>query len=119
MNSRKQSAVSKILAYQILVSLFISAGFALYKGHDYAISSLLGGGAAFIPNLFFALILFKSSGRSARNVLNSLYIGELGKLLLTGLLFVIIFNTPNIEVLPLLVGYITALSVFWFALLMR
>ena len=118
-NSRKISAVSKILSYQLLIGLIISSGFVLFKGYSFAISSVLGNMAAFIPNLFFALVVSKSTGRSAKNVLNSFYIGEVGKLLLTGVLFMMIFKMPNIEILALLVGYITALSVFWFALLMR
>ena len=118
-NSRKISAVSKILAYQLLIGLIISTGFVLFKDYSFGISSVLGNMAAFIPNLFFALVVNRSAGRSAKNVLNSFYIGEVGKLLLTGVLFMIIFKIPNIEILALLVGYITALSVFWFALLMR
>jgi ATP synthase protein I len=46
-------------------------------------------------------------------------VGESGKLLLTAALFILIFKVPNVEILPLFVGYITALSVFWFALIMR
>jgi ATP synthase protein I len=118
-NSRKISAVSKILAYQLLIGLIISTGFVIFKDYSFGISSVLGNMAAFIPNLFFALVVNRSAGRSAKNVLNSFYIGEVGKLLLTGILFMIIFKIPNIEILALLVGYITALSVFWFALLMR
>ncbi len=119
MSSRKISAVSKILSYQVLINIMVSSGFALLEGYNFGLSSVLGGMAAFIPNLFFALMVNKSTGRSARSVLNSFYIGEAGKLLLTGVLFIIIFKMPNIEILALLVGYITALSVFWFALLIR
>ncbi len=119
MNSRKTSAVSKILRYQLLISVIISSGFAIFEGYNFGLSSALGGMAAFLPNLFFALIVNKPAGRPARKVLNSFYLGEAGKLLLTGVLFIIIFKMPNTEILALLVGYITALSVFWFALLMR
>ena len=119
MNSRKISAVSKILSYQLLIGLIISSGFLIFKGYNFGLSSVMGNMAAFIPNLFFALVVNRSAGRPAKNVLNSFYIGEAGKLLLTGVVFIIIFKMPNIEILALLVGYITALSVFWFALLLR
>jgi ATP synthase protein I len=117
--SRKYSTVSKILSYQILIILIISAGFALAEGLQQGLSSALGGVAAFFPNLYFALRIYKSSGMPARKIVNSFYAGESGKLLLTSALFIMIFKIPNIEILPLLVGYIAALSVFWFALLMR
>jgi len=117
--SRKFSTVSKILSYQLLIILIITAGLAVYGGMHFAVSSALGGVAAFIPNLYFALCIHKSSGQPARKVMNSFYAGESGKLILTAALFVMIFKVPNITILPLLVGYIAALSVFWFALLMR
>ncbi|RIZ68835.1 MAG: F0F1 ATP synthase assembly protein I [Methylococcales bacterium] len=117
--SRKFSTVSKILSYQLLIILIITAGLAVYGGMHYAMSSALGGVAAFVPNLYFALRIHKAAGLPARKVMNSFYAGESGKLILTAALFVIIFKVPNITILPLLIGYITALSVFWFALLMR
>ena len=117
--SRKYSTVSKILSYQLLIILIITAGLAGYGGMHYAISSALGGVAAFVPNLYFALRINKAAGLPARKVMNSFYVGESGKLILTAVLFVLIFKVPNITILPLLLGYIAALSVFWFALLMR
>ncbi len=117
--SRKISTVSKILSYQLLIILIITAGLAGCGGLDFAISSALGGVAAFVPNLYFALRIRKAVGLPARKVMNSFYAGESGKLLLTAALFMLIFKIPNITILPLLIGYISALSVFWFALLMR
>lgn len=97
----------------------MTAGFAILGGGQKVESSLWGGLAAFIPNLYFALRIRNSTGKGARKVVNSFYKAESGKLLLTAALFIIIFQIPNIEILPLLTVYVTALSVFWFALLMR
>ena len=119
MTGRKDSTVSKILGYQILIILIITAGFAIAKGEQQGLSSAFGGMAAFIPNLYFALRVYRSSGKPARKIVNSFYAGESGKLLLTAAIFIMIFKIPNIQILPLLVGYMAALSVFWFALLMR
>ena len=115
----KYATISKVLSYQLLIILIITAGFACAGGWHQGLSSALGGVAAFIPNLYFALRVYKSEGKPARKIMNAFYAGESGKLLLTAALFVLIFKVPNIEILPLLAGYITALSVFWFALLMR
>ncbi len=116
---RKRSTVSKIMSYQVLTIIIMTTGFALASGKSYALSAALGGTAAFIPNLYFALRIHKSAGQEARKIVNSFYAGESGKLLLTVMLFFMIFQLPNIEILPLLAVYIAALSVFWFALLMR
>ncbi|MDD5321671.1 MAG: ATP synthase subunit I [Methylococcales bacterium] len=119
MTDSKRPTVSKILGYQILIILLTTAGFAMAGGWQQGLSSALGGVAAFIPNLYFALRVHRTSGLEPRKIVNSFYAGESGKLLLTAALFMMIFQVPNIKILPLLTGYITALSVFWFALLMR
>ena len=119
MGSGKRSTVSKILSHQVLIIFLTSAGFSLGMGWPQGMSSALGGVAAFVPNLYFALRMVKASGQPARKIVNSFYVGESGKLLLTVALFILIFKVPNVEILPLFVGYITALSVFWFALIMR
>ena len=116
---RNNSTVSKIISYQIMIIMLLTAGFALMGGKSYALSAALGGVAAFSPNLYFALRVYKSAGQEARKIVKSFYAGESGKLLLTGALFLMIFQLPNIQILPLLAVYIAALSVFWFALLMR
>ncbi len=116
---KKLSPVSKILALQILVTLMISAGFALIQGKESTLSPLLGGLAAFLPNLYFAFRIARAKGLPAQKIVRSFYAGESGKLILTAMLFYVIFQIPSIKLLPLLAGYVAALSVFWFALLMR
>jgi ATP synthase protein I len=119
MADRKDSTVVKILSYQVLIILIITAGFVIKGDKQQALSAMLGGVAAFVPNLYFALRIHRSAGQEARKIVNSFYAGESGKLLLTAALFMMIFQISNIQILPLLIGYIAALSVFWFALLMR
>ena len=119
MADRKLSTVSKILIYQGLIIISMASGFAVYGGKQMALSGALGGVAAFIPNLYFAFKMQRASGEEARKIVRAFYAGESGKLLLTAALFGLIFQIPNIEILPLLAGYVAALSVFWFALLMR
>jgi ATP synthase protein I len=116
--ARGSSTVAKILGYQVLIIMAVSLGFVV-GGWQKAFSAAIGGLAAFIPNLYFALRVAGSAEQDARKILRSFYMGESVKLLLTVALFILIFQIPNIEILPLMAGYITALSVFWFALLMR
>ncbi|MFA5984006.1 MAG: ATP synthase subunit I [Methylococcaceae bacterium] len=111
--------INKILIYQAFVMIIVAlVNFALGGWHK-ALSSMIGGGVALVPNIFFALRIYKSIGQPPKKIVRSFYAGESGKLLLTGLLFYIIFQIPNIEILPLLSGYVAVLSVFWFALIMR
>lgn len=116
---RVLSTVKKIITYQSVVILAMSLCFAAIYGGDEAKSSLLGGFTALVPNFYFGIRVCKSQGLQARQVLNAFYVGEAGKLALTLGLFFIIFQMPDIKVFPLLAAYAAALSVFWFALLMR
>ena len=119
MTARTDSTVAKILGYQLLVILVVTAGFTVIGNEQQILSAMLGGIAAFVPNLAFSLWMYKTSGQGARKVVNTFYIAEAIKWLLTIALFVMIFQIPTIQIFALLVSYITALSVFWFALLMR
>jgi ATP synthase protein I len=112
------STVAKILCYQVLIIAVVSLAFVV-GGWQKALSAALGGLAAFVPNLYFALRVSGAAGQEAKKVLRSFYVGESVKLLLTVGLFIIIFQIPRVEILPLMAGYIAALSIFWFALLMR
>lgn len=113
------STVRKVLIYQVLIIIIITVSYAVAEGWQKALSPALGGATAFIPNLYFALQIHRAAGQDAKKIVRTFYAGESGKLLLTTALFFVVFQIPNIEILPLLAGFIAALSVFWFALFMR
>ena len=113
------SIVTKILKYQILVIFFVSLIFMLTVDLNSGFFSFLGGLIAFLPNLYFGWRLRKISQLETKKFINSFYRNETTKLLLTALFFVLVFRIPDIKLLPLLTCYISTLSVFWFALLMR
>ena len=116
---REISTVSKILGLQIIVILIICLGFYIMQGSSKVLSPFLGGVTAFLPNLYLALRMARTKGQDAQKIVRSFYAGESGKLILTAMLFFIIFQIPTIELLPLLTAYVSALSVFWFALMIR
>jgi ATP synthase protein I len=113
------SIVTKILKYQILVIFFVSVIFVLTLNLNSGFFSFLGGLIAFLPNLYFGWRLRKITQLETKKFINSFYRNETTKLFLTALLFLLVFRIPDIQLLPLLACYISTLSVFWFALLMR
>lgn len=113
------SMITKILKYQILVIFLVSLLFVLTQSLISGFFSFLGGLVAFLPNLYFGWRLQKISPLEIKKFINSFYRNETAKLLLTALLFLLVFRIPDIKLLPLLTCYISTLSVFWFALLMR
>jgi ATP synthase protein I len=115
---KQLSTVSKVLFLQLLITLCSAASFAVLYGRQSALCALLGGLAAFLPNVYFALRIRWTVGEEPRKIVRSFYSGESGKLLLTVALFGLIFQLPNIQFLPLMASYIAVLSIFWFALIL-
>ncbi len=112
------STVGKLLILQVIVGIMVAAGFFLAGGWHMAVSPALGGLAALLPNIYFAFRMYLVKGKEAEKIVRSFYAGESGKIFLTALLFYLIFQVPEINLLTLLAGYMAVLSVFWFALLL-
>ena len=116
---QKLSIVNKILVGQLLIVVVVITGFYFLGSNISAKSALYGGLAALIPNWYFARKINKQQGQEARKIVRSFYAGESGKLLLTAIIFALIFQDPKIDILAVLTTFISALTVFWFALLIR
>lgn len=110
------SAVGKVLYAQVLMAVVVASGFMMVGGWKSAISPLIGGGVALLPNLYFAYKIYLARNLEAQGVVNAFYVGETVKLILTAALFVMVLQIPSVDFLTLLVGYTAVLSVFWFAL---
>jgi ATP synthase protein I len=100
--------------------LGVVAAFWLLGGRGAAVSALMGGLVAFLPNLVFSLGLgVRDDRRTAKDVARIFFGGEALKLLLTAVLFAAAYHVQGVEILPLMAGFVSALTVFWFALLVR
>ena len=116
---QKLSVITKILAGQVVIIMLVIAGFFML-GNDLSVKSAFYGGlAALLPNWYFARKIHKQKGQEARKIVRAFYAGESGKLILTAMLFALIFQDPKIDFLAVLITYMAALTVFWFALLIR
>lgn len=98
------------------MAAMVASGFLLIGGWKNALSPMLGGLVALLPNLYFAYKVYLAKDLGAQSIVNAFYTGETVKLILTVALFVIVLQIPSVDFLTLLVGYIAVLSVFWFAL---
>ena len=111
--------VNKVLLGQLFVVLIVILFFFLFGSDLSAKSALYGGLAALIPNWYFARKTTQHKGEEARKVVRSFYAGESGKLIITAALFAMIFQDPKVEFIAVFTAYISALTVFWFALFIR
>ena len=107
------------LLVQVCVSLAAALAFWGLMGATAGKSALLGGVAVVIPNGFLAARLLRQSGdESMTAIMRSAWIGEIGKLLLTVLLFAAIFGAVRpLEPVAFFSGFIAAQMVIFGALL--
>ena len=116
---QKFSVINKILVGQALIIMLVITSFFMFGDETSAKSALYGGLAALIPNWYFARKINKQQGQEARKIVRSFYTGESGKLILTAIVFALIFQDPEINFLAVMTAYIAALTVIWFALFIR
>jgi len=100
----------KVLAVQIGIGAVLAVVFWGLQGPVAGYSALLGSLTCVIPNSFLALRLVLSRrDPGARALIKAAYIGELGKLALTVLMFSIVFALVRpLAAAPLFAGFITA-----------
>jgi len=96
-------AIGRSLRVQSLVSLLLAAGLLLV-GQVAAYSSMFGSLAAFIPVLFFALVVTPKIGSDSAAFLRTVVIAEVLKIVLTALICVVVF----VWVKPLAPGWFFA-----------
>jgi len=111
--------VPMTLLVQACVSLVVAAAFWVGMGEVAGLSAALGGVTAVVPNGFLAArVLQPSRDESAKAMMRSAWLGEAGKVLLTALLFGVIFGFVRpISPLAVFAGFIAAQLVVFGALL--
>ena len=113
--------VAKVLLAQLGLTLVLGMLFWGTDGRVSGYSALLGGLICVIPNAFLALRLAvprRDPGAGA--LVNAAYIGELGKLGLTVLMFSLVFTLVRpLAAGALFVGFIAAQLVTFSGFLMR
>ena len=100
MMAAKNLPVGRSLRIQSMVALLLAAGLLLV-GPVAAYSSMFGSLAAYIPSLFFALVVVPKFGSDSATFLRTAAVAEVAKIFLTGLLCAAVF----IWVKPLAPGW--------------
>jgi ATP synthase protein I len=108
------------LLAQACVSCVLAAALWAGFGEIAAVSALLGGATVVIPNGFLAArLLTPSNDQSAKAMMRSAWFGEIGKVLLTAVLFGVIFGFVRpISPPAVFAGFIAAQWVVFGALLL-
>ena len=91
-NEEKHSnfGIIRILIYQLVATVVLASIIWFFAGKVAGYSSVLGGLICLVPNIFLGTRLMLSN-RNARGILRATYLGELGKVILTTLMFGLVF----------------------------
>jgi len=115
------NTLAKILLGQLAISAVLAMLFWGIGGRIAGYSALLGGLTCVIPNAFLALrLVAPRRDAGARGLVRAAYIGEVGKIALTVLMFSLVFTLVRpLAAGPLFTGFIAATLVTFSGLLMQ
>jgi len=100
-----KTAAYKIVGIQLILTVILTAILSVYISQESAYSALLGGFIFILPNAYFVRCAFRGKGQqSPDSVLRWFYMGEAGKLILTGVLFAACFVLVKPLNVPALFG---------------
>ena len=86
--------VRNILLTQVATAAGVAAAVWIGLGSERAIPTLVGGLIGVVPNAFLAArVMSPRAGSSAARLLRAGWLGEIGKLVIAALLFVVAFRT--------------------------
>ncbi len=95
----------RVILVQCLSVILIALAVYLLKGQEFAVSAILGGLLVILPNAYFAWRAFRyNQTRSAAHLVGGFVQAELGKFLITALLFALVFKLVK----PLVTGALFA-----------
>ncbi len=106
----------RLLLIQTGAVIFMATAMAALFNIEWGKASLVGGGIFIIANAAFALFAFMFSGALlAKLVAASFYIGEVFKIIITVVLFSVVFVYTQVELVPLMLTYLLVSGINIFA----
>lgn len=103
-----QLSVFRVLVLQVMASLLLAAVAGATLGLVAGYSVALGGSLVFLPHAWFAWKAFRYYGaRSATAIVQSFWSGLAGKMMMTAVLFALVFAVVKpLSVAGLFAGYV-------------
>ncbi|RDI46557.1 ATP synthase subunit I [Aquicella lusitana] len=109
-----QHEAYQIVFWQLAGVIALALLALLIRGATSGFSVLMGGMAYGLPNLLFVWRVFRFSGaHQMAQFLAAFFMGEMMKLVLSAILFLVIVKYLPVSLLSTLVGFIGAIVSFW------
>jgi len=109
-----QKSIARIVKFQFVLLFFAAIGAALIFNKNTGFSVFLGGMACWLPTVLFAMLAF-GVRRTSMVFLGFFMLGEVLRLLIGAILFVLVVKLFPVHVLAVLIGFIGAIVAFWVA----
>lgn len=103
--------------WQLLIGVIIALVFFLLKGSTAAIAAFFGASISFAGSLVFAFVVFGLGDQSPQNIMRKMFRAEALKILTIGLMFYFAFAILALPFMPVIVGFMATLIIFFVALL--
>lgn len=115
-NQRGLKGAWRLVGFQLGLTLLLATIALFYAGVTAVSSAVLGGLVSMLPTAYFATTLFQYQGaRAARQILSAFYKGEALKIILTIILFALVFKFFTVIPVVFFGVYIMDQMIFWFA----
>ncbi len=115
---RGRAFALQIVAAQVIASCVLSL-FGLVFSSQVAIAILVGGVICSLANLWLAIVAFRPGlGKPPGEMLAAFYVGEIGKFVVTALLFLVVFTRFSLFKQPtyallIFIAYVLVQSMAW------
>ncbi len=114
--SKTRATIYQWFVVQMVVVILVGALFAIFSSKNSFFTVLLGGLVCALPQQLFARWFLGSYRASqAKSIIRNFYLGEIGKLVFTGLLFILVIVNLPVSIPVFLVGFMGAQIAFWLA----
>ena len=106
-----------ILLAQTLIGSLVAILFFYFSDFESARSSFTGSAIAVLTSLHLLSVLFNKREKKPKSIVNTLYLLEAFKFVLTALFFIAAIILLKAIFFPLIIGYSVAIFIYWLSLL--
>jgi F0F1-type ATP synthase assembly protein I len=103
--------------WQLLIGVIIGMGFYLLAGKLAGIAGFFGASISFAGSIVFAFVVFGFGEQTNENMMRKMFRAEAFKILTVAIMFYVAFAKLGLPFLPVIVGFMATLIVFFVALL--
>lgn len=115
--SEVRKVVFLLPVWQLLLGVVVGFVFYFIAGINAGIAGFFGASIGFAGSLVFAFVVFGLGNQSSENIMRQMFRAEAFKMLTIALMFYFSFAVLALPFMPVIVGFMATLIIFFVALL--